>query len=231
MDQWVRGLERVAGGGEIPTIETTVLSLLLAFVLGKVVAWVYCWTHSGVSYSRSFAQSLVMITLVVTLVMIVIGNNIVTAFGLIGALAIIRFRNVLKDTRDTVYIFAALVLGMAIGSERFATAIVGMAAVLGTALYLDFTAFGSRGRFDGYLRYRIPADFAGEQDLWRVMRAFCLSVKQVSVRRAGGDPMSDCTYQVRMRDRERGQTLVSELERIPLVQDVTLVLQEEIAEI
>ena len=104
------------------------LSLSLAFVLGQAIAWVYQRTHSGLSYARSFTQSLVLITMVVSLVMHVIGDNIVTAFGLIGALAIIRFRNVLKDTRDTVFIFYALVLGMAIGNGQFAAAIVAKAS-------------------------------------------------------------------------------------------------------
>ena len=63
-------------------------------------------------------------TVVVSMVMFVIGNSIITAFGLLGALALIRFRNVLKDTRDTVFVFIALVVGMAVGAQRFATALI-----------------------------------------------------------------------------------------------------------
>ena len=127
------------------------LSLLLAFVLGQLIAWIYTWTHSGLSYSKSFTQSLVLMTLIVSLVMYVIGNSIITAFGLLGALALIRFRNVLKDTRDTVFVFISLVVGMAVGSQRYMTAIVGAVTMALAVLYLNATSFGTTGRFDGYL--------------------------------------------------------------------------------
>jgi len=93
----------MAGGAVSP--EDMLLSLLLAFVLGQVLAWVYYATHSGLSYSRSFVQALIIITVVVAMVMGVIGTSIVVAVGLMGALAIIRFRNIIKDTRDIAFIF------------------------------------------------------------------------------------------------------------------------------
>ena len=86
------------------------LSVLLAFVLGQVIAWVYFFTHTGLSYSRNFVQSLVLVTVVVALVMTIIGNNVTRAFGLMGAMSIIRFRNVIKDTRDMLFIFCGLVM-------------------------------------------------------------------------------------------------------------------------
>ena len=101
------------------SVQSTILTLLLAFVLGQAIAWIYAWSHSGLSYSRTYTQSLVLMTIVVSLVMMVIGNSIVTAFGLLGALALIRFRNVLKDTRDTVFVFMSLVVGMSVGTQRF----------------------------------------------------------------------------------------------------------------
>jgi hypothetical protein len=79
------------------TPEAILLSLLLAFVLGQALAWVYYLTHSGMSYSRSFVQSLIVITVVVAMVMAVIGTSIITAVGLMGALAIIRFRHCWDD--------------------------------------------------------------------------------------------------------------------------------------
>jgi hypothetical protein len=124
MEQIWQILDR-SSGGSVFSPEDILLSLLLAFVLGQVLAWIYYFTHSGLSYSRTFVQSLIMITVVVAMVMAVIGNNIITAFGLMGALAIIRFRNIIKDTRDIAFIFCSLVVGMATGSQRYGIAIVG----------------------------------------------------------------------------------------------------------
>jgi ABC-type microcin C transport system permease subunit YejE len=56
-------------------------------------------THAGISYSRSFVNSLVVMPVLVSLVMQVLNNNLVTAFGLMAIFAIVRFQNILRDTR------------------------------------------------------------------------------------------------------------------------------------
>jgi fumarate reductase subunit D len=70
-----------------------------------------------------------MMPVIVALVMIVLANNLVTAFGLMAVFAIVRFRNILRDTLDTAYVLAVIVLGMACGMQKFATAVLGCAAI------------------------------------------------------------------------------------------------------
>ena len=106
-------------------VPTLILGLLLAMLSGQVIAWVYMLTHSGLSYSRSFVNSLVVMPILVALVMQVLNNNLVTAFGLMAVFAIVRFRNILRDTLDTTYVLSVIVLGMACGTQKFATAIIG----------------------------------------------------------------------------------------------------------
>ena len=77
------------GRSSLFTPQSVVLSLLVAFVMGQLLAWVYYATHSGLSYSRSYVQSLILITVVVSMVMTVIANSIITAVGLMGALALV----------------------------------------------------------------------------------------------------------------------------------------------
>ena len=213
------------------TIETIVLSLLLAFVLGQLLAWVYRWTHSGLSYSRSFVQSLVVLTVIVSLVMIIVDNNIVTAFGLIGALAIIRFRNVLKDTRDTSYVFTTLALGMGVGSQRYVASIIGALAVVLVMVYVHWTAFGSRGHFDGVLRCRLEESEGAKRAFVEVLKRHCLRFRQIARRQGAGDAAPDLTYQLRMRNTERSGELLSELRGLQGVQEPNLVLQEDMVEV
>jgi len=85
----------------------------------------------------------------------VIGNNLAVAFGLIGALSVIRFRNVLKDTRDTAFIFIALTIGMATGTRIYVISGVGILVLSLVLLYLHWTSFGSRHTSDGFLRFTI----------------------------------------------------------------------------
>lgn len=231
MDQFWRLFETGSPTYSIATLESTVLSLVLAFILGQTLAWVYCWTHSGLSYSRTFAQSLIMISMVVSLVMLVIGDSIVTAFGLIGALAIIRFRNVLKDTRDTVFVFSALVIGMAVGSQRYLTAIVGTVVLMLATLYVHFTSFGSRGLYDGHLRCQISEQPDPEHSFKRILTRFCRRFRRISIQRNGLATLAHCTYLVQLRDRNRGQDLIDALGKIEGIENVSLMLQDELQEV
>lgn len=212
-------------------LESIVLRLVLAFVLGQFLAWVYAWTHRGLSYSRSFVQSLVILSMIVTLVMIVIANNIVTAFGLLGALALIRFRNVLKDTRDTAFIFAALVLGIGVGVERYGASIIGAVAFAAITVYLHWTAFGSRQRHDGFLRFRLAPVDGAMPNPSAVLQRHCSATTLVSVRRTGPADPADYTYQISLRDRSRNEEFLQELNSFTGVSELSLALQEEMQEV
>ena len=214
------------------TLREAALALLLAFVLGQLVAWVYVRTHSGLSYSRSFTQSLVVMTMLVTMVMFVVGNSIITAFGLLGALALIRFRNVLKDTRDTVFVLLALAVGMACGTQRYSLAVFATAVVLLVMGYLDWTAFGTFGHFDGYLTLRLePGVGSPNGDMKAVLHRHCRVVKQLASRHAGTGQPSELVFQVGLRDREGGAHLVADLREIEGLSDAALALHDQLAEI
>src|SRR5690625_2819610 len=110
----------------LPTdISTLLLGLLLAFVFGQLLAWVYMFIHSCLSSSRNFGSSLIILPITVSLVMRILDNNIVTAFSLLAVFAIVRFRNILRDTLDSMYILSLIVIGMACGTQKFTTALIG----------------------------------------------------------------------------------------------------------
>jgi hypothetical protein len=230
MDRLLSALHSTQGSQGEPTLESTALALLMAFTLGQLIAWVYGKTHRGVSYSRTFTQSLVLMTMVVALALHVIGNNIVTAFGLIGALAIIRFRNVLKDTRDTVFVFFALVLGMAVGVERYSASLVGTGGLLLATVLLTVTGFGSRGHFDGHLSLQLTGD-ADEDQRERVLARFCRHIRQISMRSSGAGDGTELVLRVRLRDRRRGPELIAALQGLAAVRRADLVLRDDLMEL
>jgi uncharacterized membrane protein YhiD involved in acid resistance len=231
VDQFLQALDASNRLSADYSFQTTLLALLLAFVLGQVIAWTYAWTHSGLSYSRSFTQSLVLMTIVVSLVMFVIGKSIVTAFGLLGALALIRFRNVLKDTRDTVFVFVALVVGMAVGTQRYQIAVTGTVAMLLVVLYLNATSFGTLGRFDGYLTLRLAAAGRGRDESTQLLNRFCRAVKQISTRQSGEEESAEFVFQIGLRDRERSNDLLQQLRQLEGVTHASLVLRSELSEV
>ncbi|MBC8530678.1 DUF4956 domain-containing protein [Gehongia tenuis] len=105
------------------------LHVLVAAAIGFVIYLSYYLAHAGTVYSRKFNVSLVVLTVLTATVMAVIGNNIALSLGMVGALSIVRFRTAIKDSRDTVYIFWAIVGGLACGVGDYTTAGIGSAAV------------------------------------------------------------------------------------------------------
>src|SRR3990172_6551524 len=129
-------------------VPALLLGLCLAFLSGLVISWTYMTTHAGLSYSRSFVNSMVVIPMIVTVVMMVLNNNLVTAFGLMAVFAIVRFRNVLRDTLDTSYVLTVIAVGMACGTQRFSLAVIATLTLTAVTFFLWYTAFGTRHRYD-----------------------------------------------------------------------------------
>lgn len=226
-------LEGTPSTGGPFTPEAVLLSLLLAFVLGQVLAWIYYFTHSGLSYSRSFVQSLILITVVVAMVMAVIGTSIITAVGLMGALAIIRFRNIIKDTRDIAFIFCSLVIGMASGSQRYAVAIVGTIILSLIIIYLHVVGFGTHQPHNGFLRFVSSKGHIGpESPIPTILRRFCGSFTLISAQGTGfGTNEVEYAYQLMIRDASRNQQLLSELQKVEGLENISLTMQEQLLEV
>jgi hypothetical protein len=224
-------LEETPFAGGTFTPEGVLLSLLLAFVLGQVLAWVYYFTHSGMSYSRSYVQSLILITVVVAMVMAVIGNNIITAVGLMGALAIIRFRNIIKDTRDIAFIFCSLVVGMAAGSHRYATAIVGTIVLSLIAIYLFLSGFGTHQPHNGFLRFSLRGHIGPDHPVIVILKRFCGGYTLISVQDTGFGASAEYAYQLMIRNTARNEQMISELERVEGIENISLTMQEQLLEV
>lgn len=218
------------------TVAEFLLHMATAFIVGQGIAWCYMLTHRGMSYSRGFVQSLVLLTLVTSMVMSVLGNNLVTAFGLLGALSIIRFRTPVRDTRDTAFIFLALSSGMATGTGFHVVALAGAAIVCAVAGYLYWVRFGARMTFDALLQFEADTSALEAPDTAAVLKRFCSRREVTSVIPsplvdAGEAARFDCAYQIRLRDSQLCPQLVAELEAVKGIHQVHLHLQQETDEV
>jgi uncharacterized membrane protein YhiD involved in acid resistance len=134
-----------------------VINLLLSFIFGLIISLVYKFTHKGLSYSQSFMITNVFVSVIVCMVIMIIGNNLARAFALVGALSIIRFRTVVKDTKDTAYIFWSLASGMATGTGSYFLALAGNIILSLIAYILFKTNYGSIVKSEFILQFRIQS--------------------------------------------------------------------------
>ena len=120
--------EVLEGGGDL-SMQTVFIRLVMAVVIAAFIYLSYRLSHNGSIYSQKFNVSLAVMTIVTATVMIVIGNNIALSLGMVGALSIVRFRTAIKDSRDTVYIFWAIVVGICCGAGDYAVGALGSAFI------------------------------------------------------------------------------------------------------
>jgi hypothetical protein len=134
-----------------PTVITTLYTVVLAFILSSLIALTYERTFRGLSYSRHFVQAIILIAIVAAMVMQAIGENPVRGLGILGALAIIRFRTVFKDPRDIIFMFASAASGISCGVFGYGIAVIGTLCFCGAAIALYYSPFGQSRYFDGMI--------------------------------------------------------------------------------
>lgn len=113
-----------------------VIRLTAAVVLGFGVTWLYRVTRPKAHVTKSFAVTLVLLAVLIAMVTQIIGQNVALAFSLVGALSIVRFRTVVRDTEDTAFVIFAVVIGMAVGTQNLVTALTGYVIVAGSVFLM-----------------------------------------------------------------------------------------------
>ena len=126
------------------TWEQIAANIIVSGILGFLIFISYMISHRGTIYSKKFNVSLVVLTVLTSMVMTVIGNNVALSLGMVGALSIVRFRTAIKDSRDTVYIFWTIIVGICCGVGDFVVACIGSLVVF--VLLLIFGAIKNNNR-------------------------------------------------------------------------------------
>jgi len=210
---------------------TVIYTVLLAFVLSTLIAVIYEKTFKGLSYSKNFVQALVLSAIVAATVMHAIGDSLARGLGMLGALAIIRFRTNLKDARDTIFMFASLAAGIACGVSGFAIAIVGTLGFCIAAIVLYYSPFGQVSSFDGMLRFNIENTGEYKTRLENVLHDYCRIFALITLREMAQEKRLEYAYHVKLRKGKNNADFIEALKQIETIKGVNLLLQEATVEL
>ena len=217
-----------------PTVSSleVLIRLLVALVLGGVVAWVYRKTRSANEVTAGFPPTLVLLSVLIAMVSQVIGTNVALAFSLVGALSIVRFRTVVRDTQDTTFVICSVVVGMAVGVGSVLVALGGIGVVSLGAFVMKNRANGSpdAGALDFMLRVRVGLGADLKSVVASALDAHVSSRSLVSMETAKQGISIDVTYDIQLRSPDAAEALVRSLNKIEGVQDVRLERREIVPE-
>ena len=198
------------------------LRLVLALLLGVVVAWVYRGTRPASAVMPSFPVTLTLLCILIAMVTQVIGDNIARAFSLVGALSIVRFRTVVRDTQDTAYVIFAVAVGMAVGAANLWVAVAGIPVVTAAAVLMrggaDAAAAGGARPFRLQVGLAIGQD--AEATLGATLDAHAGTRALTATTTARQGMALDLVYEVTLRPGAAPDALVKALNRLEGVQGV-----------
>lgn len=213
------------------SLQQALTSLLLAALLAQVIAQVYMRTFRGLSYSRTMVQGVVLGAVVTCVLMLAIGDSIAAGIGLAGGMSIVRFRTTMRDPRDMVFVFASLGIGVVCGLGVYSGAIAGVAVFSLMAILMHHTGYGAQQRFDGLVRFSVPAAANITETLQGALRSHTHHHALVTLRELAQADRMEHAYQVRIPDSQRRVALIRSLEAIEGISDLSLHMQEPTLEL
>jgi hypothetical protein len=206
-----------------PLTPAVVVRLVVAAVLGWLVAWMYRRTRPDSSVLPSFPGTLILLAILIAMVTQVIGTNLARAFGLVGALSIVRFRTVVRDTQDTAFVIFAVIVGMAVGANDPWVAVIGI-GVIGVVAVLLRGRASSTGEPVGLLPFTVRARVAlgsDVEELFSATLAEHVSQRRLrSIETARNGMLLEVTYDAELRSVDSAERLVKALNRLEGVQSV-----------
>jgi hypothetical protein len=199
------------------------IRLSVAVLLGCVVAWIYVRTSRPGEPASSFLVTLVLLSVLIAMVTQVIGNNVARAFSLVGALSIVRFRTVVRDTRDTAYVIFAVVVGMAVGAANLWVAVIGV-VIVGLASFVIASRIGFAGDAAApyTLRMRMALGHDLETAVGPTLNEFCATRRVLSVATNRQGAALEYLIETRLRPGSSPEAMVKAVNLLEGIQDIRL---------
>ncbi len=219
---------------ENPTLLLIIYTVLFSFILSSLIAFTYEKTSREVSRPMYFIQALVLLSIVTATVMQAIGDSVARGLGMLGALAVIRFRTTLKNPRNIVFMFSSLAVGIGCGVYAFVIAIVGTVGFCATAFALRLTPFSRQNNLVASLSFQMPDDMEKLKEVKVILKKHCyrFSLKRYKTfNSTEKENIVEYEYQLKMKKVEEGIKLAKVLRQVPEVASVRFNIQDTFEEI
>jgi hypothetical protein len=195
---------------------TFLIRTSIALALGGLVAAIYLWARRGQTHAPTFVRTLILLAALIAVATQVIGDNIARAFSLVGALSVVRFRTVVRDTQDTAFVIFAVVMGMAAGADNIALALVAalLLAAAAPLLWPRPNLGGAWSSCDATLTVRFDPQTAAPAALAESLARHAERVDQTGCRLSAKAGALEQTYRVRLRPDATPDALALDLRRL-----------------
>jgi len=204
-----------------PDLTDALITLVLATIIGLLISQLYKYTHRGLNYEHTFMATLVLMAPIVSVVMLYIRGDLVLSLGLIGSLSIVRFRTPIKDTRDMVFLFWVIAVGLGAGTYNWGVVVVSSLFIMLIVAMLYFVRYGHTRNTDFVLVLSGKLPPQGEAAR-QVIQRHTVDARQRSYEMQ--EERWELVYELRLSDfsSQAADQFVEELKALPGVAEVSL---------
>jgi len=206
-------------------VGNVIIIALMSFILSSLIAFVYEKTSQEMQRPRYFIQSLILISIPVATVMQAIGDSLARGLGMLGALAIIRFRTTLSNPRNMVFMFTSISVGIAAGVYGIAISVVGTIGFCMVVLILHFSSLKKNNYIIGTLQFEISNDklttLNMKDQIENTLKSYCKKVELskyglTKKKKNSAKGITVFEYKIKIEDSQKATRLANELTQIGL---------------
>jgi uncharacterized membrane protein YhiD involved in acid resistance len=210
------------------TVEQVLVNLLTALLGGLIISYTYRYITKGLSFSPSFVRSLILLSIITALVIMTIGNNLARAFGLVGAMTVIRFRTAVKDIQDIVFIIFSLAIGMAAGGSLKLIVIISSLFISGVAIVLNKSGYAIPNKRQFLIQFLSALDTDNPEYI-KIFKKYCRRYSLIDMQSIDEEELFEVSYNVVLRTKDDIHAFVKELNQQSGISRVRFYFDDETA--
>jgi len=216
-------------------VGNVIIIALMSFVLSSLIAFVYEKTSQEMQRPRYFIQSLILISIPVATVMQAIGDSLARGLGMLGALAIIRFRTTLSNPRNMVFMFTSISVGIAAGVYGIAISVVGTIGFCMVVLILHFSSLKKNNYIIGILQFEIYNEklttLNMKDQIENTLKSYCKKVELAKYgiakkKKNNAKEIITFEYKIKIENGQRATQLANELTQMGLL-NVKIIFKDD----
>ena len=179
-----------------------------ALILGLIVAFVHMLCART---NKNFVITLAVLPMLITLVILLVNGNLGTSVAIVGAFSLVRFRSIPGNSREIMFVFFAMAIGLAVGVGYIAFAAIFTIIVGLITLILTKLNFGDVSSRDKILNIVIPEELDYTSLFDEEFEEYLSSYKLVKAKTTNMGSMFELTYQVSMKDLKNEKEFIDKL--------------------
>lgn len=193
------------------TLNNVLLVIVTSIVLGLVISLTYIKTHKKEGYVPSFTVTLIMLPIIISIIILLVGNNIASAFSLAGAFSIIRFRSVPGEPKDLSYVFFTLAVGLATGMGFIGYAIIFTIILCLLMIIIETTKFATPRNKVLELKITVPENINYENIFNDILDKYTIRWNLSRVRTRDFGSLFELRYKIGVNNNFDSKKLIDEL--------------------